>query len=135
MIVEIPRLVHHCHLVNNYAEGDVLIYHDMGSDEYDCGGQSESLRRIFLAGFCKRIITVYINKQHFCVYLVASEKFSFNDYQQYLQLIIDGGLPLEKAVGFSDAVKDLLNLRISSQCYDGTDVWFDFKNDVFLDSL
>lgn len=121
-----PWLIQRCELTNE--EG--LIYDYMGSAWFERGNQGKALKRMFSTVLCQGTATISINNQQVIVYMIASEGFSFSNYQQHLQADAEGKLHLEERTGFGDAVKEVLGIEMSWRSYADTNVWFDFENDV-----
>jgi hypothetical protein len=121
-----PWLIQRCELGSGK-----LRYDYMGSSEFEFGDQAKSLKRIFEKGMVGGTATISLQGKEVTVYMVAGTGFSFADYQQYLQQLVEHKLRLQEHSGFDNMVKVQLGIRINGSGYIPTyNVWFDIQNDV-----
>ncbi|NQT49699.1 hypothetical protein HQ571_03330 [Candidatus Kuenenbacteria bacterium] len=120
-----PYFVQRCELLDGRLEYDY-----MGSTEFEVGDQPQSLKRIFEKGLVWGTVTVTLDNKSVVVHMIAAEGFSFEEYQPYLQKMVERELRLKERTEFDDAVRKQLNLATDSFGAGPTNVWFDFENDV-----
>ncbi len=120
-----PWLIQRCELGNGK-----LGYDYMGSTEFEIGDQAKALKRIFAAGVACGSVTINVGGKEVSVYMVASEGFTFADYQSYLQQLADHKLRLQEWTSFDDIVKARVGLQTDRRYTSRTNAWFDFQNDV-----
>lgn len=119
-----PWLIQRCELVDGK-----LRYDYMGATEFEIGGQTKSLRRIFALGVATGSVTVSLDGEEVSVYMVAGEGFSFADYQEHLQDLADRKFRPKEWICFDDALRVVIGTAVQ-ESHRRTNVWFDFENDV-----
>jgi hypothetical protein len=119
-----PWLIQRCEL-----KEEKLKYDYMGSTEFETGGQSESLKRVFEKGISLGSAIINVGGKEVVVYMVATEGFPFEQYQPYLQKLAEYKLRLQEWTSFDEVVKAQVGFKTSFRT-PSTNVWFDFQNDV-----
>ncbi|MBI5152880.1 MAG: hypothetical protein HZA36_00230 [Parcubacteria group bacterium] len=120
-----PWLIQRCEL----GEGQ-LKYDYKGSSEFEVGDQAKSLKRIFAEGIYFESLRVDVGCWSVGVFVLAGKGFPFAEYQPYLQQLANDELNLQELSYFDSAIKARLGMHPRFIHIRGTNVWFDFQNDV-----
>lgn len=122
-----PHLIQRCVLTP-----DKLSYDYMGMTEFEIGDQSKSLKRIFARDIWTGKLAVEVEGQQVEVFLLTSCGFSFDEYQEYMQILANEEYHRPEPTYFKEAICKQLGIKNEEFDYFNADInaWFDFQNDV-----
>jgi len=121
-----PFNVQHCY----WSKGK-LLYGYVGAAEYECGGQTKSLKRWLPDGIATTTqeYSIFDYIPHMVnVYVLASPNFDFDTYSRWLYQLANNEIRLQEPAYFHEAVVNLFDN--GNRFTNNTTTWFDFPNDV-----
>lgn len=127
IVMKRPYLIQRCSLTP-----EKLAYDYMGMTEFEIGEQAKSLKRIFAQGIKTGKLTIEVEGESVQVFLVAGNNFSFEEYQEHLQVLATEEHHRPEATYLMQAIRAQLGLEADEWDYhdDSINCWFDFENDV-----
>ncbi len=120
-----PRLIQRCTIDK---EENTLRYECMGSSQFHCGDQSESLKIMFKKGIALGVQDINIFDNNISVFVIAPAGFDFVSYPEVIKRLIKEEWHTQEATYLNWVIKKSLGIKIEWDFDVNTNAWFDFVN-------
>lgn len=128
------KLVQRCNISPIEGGDEIKLgYQYMGMSQFECGAQTNALKRMFDRGIAIHMIEVYFSytEKPIAIYLIAGKHFPAKRYKPFVEELINDLACTFESTWMKENVIKVKYLH-EEKYHHQVDAWFDFENDVII---